>query len=364
MDTVNNEQSAIRVLTILETRARTLSGAVRSVRFGQTALEQENIELIMVGSGSIGELVMSYRQLKKLRGRYDIVLINGLRPLSESRSVRWFARRSLRRGVPVAVYWHETEWSFKDMDEIAGGNLSATSSVLRDPNVKHLVTSKAAAIFTREKVHQDSLILPVYECVPDPQSMSWLSQVSLQLPENRPLVLVTASINARKGNDLFVEACRLVKAERPDTLFAWSGIGLAKDEQAMRSQIEQAGLTDDFMMLGYQDPPYLWQKAAFVIAMPSRNDPQPLAAHEGLAAGRPVVCFDVDGLPEVLGEGGTVIKPYDTQAFAQAIIHWLDQMAKTQIHPPARTVYEKYSQPQAFAGRFAQAIRQCCDGSK
>lgn len=355
---VKDNAPLIRVLTILETRGKSATGAVRPVRTADQALRDIGIDQHFLGFGSIGETVASYHQLRAMRRDYAMVVINGLRPLAESKAVRYFARRCLRRGLPLGVYWHETQMSFEELDQASGGILSSPKSLLTDPNVFHLVTSQAAGNFTQSKTHDRAAVHVVYNCAPDPRSMPWLDIAQLKLAGDRPMVFAAGSINSRKAPDLFVEVCERVAKHKPDVLFAWAGTGPQREVDMFKQQIEDAGLGSNLIMLGYQDPPYLWQHAATVIAQPSRNDPLPLSTMEGLAAGRPIVCFDVDGFPELLGEAGSVIQPFDTDAFAMAVLHWLDQMATPCVHEPSRRVYEKFGQPEAFAARYADALRQ------
>lgn len=360
---MNDSDRPIRLLTVLETRGKSLTGAVRSVRYANQALRCCGVEQIFLGCGSIGEMVVSYRELKRLAGAYDVVLINGLRPLAERRAVSWFARRCLRRGIPVGVYWHETQESFNFLDQVSQGRLSKTTSLIRHQKVFHLVTSEKAKTFTQTKIDMNATMHCVYECVPDPDEMSWLKTASLSMTDDRPLVFAAGTIIPRKGCDLLVDVCRQVVQTRPDVIFAWAGTSSSQEVEKLKKQIDQASVASNFIMLDYQDPPYLWQRAAKVIAQPSRNDPLPISLMEGLALRRPAVCFDVDGFPEILGDAGSVIKPFDTVAFAEAILYWLDCAEAHPRHESSRRVYEIYGHPDAFAKRFAQAIRSQTKGA-
>ena len=55
--------------------------------------------------------------------------------------------------------------------------------------------------------------------------------------------------------------------------------------------------------------------------MPSRWEGSPLALHEALAAGRPVVATAVGGIPELLtfGQAGLLVPPEDPGALATAV---------------------------------------------
>jgi len=60
-------------------------------------------------------------------------------------------------------------------------------------------------------------------------------------------------------------------------------------------------------------------RGAAVLAVPSRSEGFGLPALEAMARGCPVVASDAGALPEVVGDGGLLVKPGDADALADAL---------------------------------------------
>jgi len=65
--------------------------------------------------------------------------------------------------------------------------------------------------------------------------------------------------------------------------------------------------------------------AADVLAVPSREDNMPLTAMEAQMSGRPVVAFNIGGLPDIVrhNETGFLARPLDTTHLATGILRSL-----------------------------------------
>jgi glycosyltransferase involved in cell wall biosynthesis len=121
-----------------------------------------------------------------------------------------------------------------------------------------------------------------------------------------------------KGLDLLIDAWRRVGAEIPLVI-----AGEGPDRPALEEMIARAGLTGTVRLLGRVEGPAKRQAFAgsrFVL-VPSRYETFGLAALEAMAAGKPLICFDIEHLNEVAAPPwARRVSPLDVAALADAAI--------------------------------------------
>lgn len=141
------------------------------------------------------------------------------------------------------------------------------------------------------------------------------------IPAEAPLAVAPARLTRQKGLDLLVEAARSVKARVPGARFALVGRG--EEERTLRDLVRARGLDGTVVFAGFLPDPAPALAAADVVVIPSRWEGFCLAALEAMAAGRPVVAAAAGGLPEVLGDAGTLVPVEDAKALAEALVRAL-----------------------------------------
>jgi glycosyltransferase involved in cell wall biosynthesis len=141
-----------------------------------------------------------------------------------------------------------------------------------------------------------------------------------------PLLFVGRLV-PKKGVDVLIDACALLRAEFPELNLEIVGGGRLAEDLAARAR--RAGVADRTKFLGPQPPEAV--DAAFrrcsLVALPSRidehgdRDGMPTVLVEALARGVPVVATDLVGIPELVrhGETGLLVPPDDPPALAAAI---------------------------------------------
>lgn len=210
-------------------------------------------------------------------------------------------------GVPVTATLHLVLPERAGARErLAGAALRATRAVIA---VSAAVGSYLESRGVTAEVIHNGIAAP--RPLPD-------ARAQLNLGEADLVVGGIGRLDPQKGWDVLTVAAAAVHERCPRARFVVIGDGPERDRLA-----------------GAQDPAYLRfvgfrERAADllpamdILAVPSRYEGFGLVAAEAMLAGVPVVASRVGGLPEVLGDAGTLVAPEDPTALAGALIELLE----------------------------------------
>lgn len=139
-----------------------------------------------------------------------------------------------------------------------------------------------------------------------------------------------------KGGDLLFEILDRVRSAKgrrtPPLVIAGDG----PDREAMEGLAKRSGLSHlvEFRGRVEKSEKYRLMADAYAVLMPSRYETFGMVAVETLAAGGPLVAFDVGPLREVTGGGDAggaggetgvrLVRPYDLDAFAREVVRLVD----------------------------------------
>ncbi|GAI86912.1 unnamed protein product, partial [marine sediment metagenome] len=101
-------------------------------------------------------------------------------------------------------------------------------------------------------------------------------------------------------------------------------VGYARSERYRQSTlkvINELGLHEDVSFTGYlsDEEVALYYSNARCLLFPSLYEGFGFPALEAMACGCPVITSDNSSLPEVVGDAGVMVNPYDTDSLAQAM---------------------------------------------
>ena len=136
--------------------------------------------------------------------------------------------------------------------------------------------------------------------------------------DGRPFVLYPAATYPHKNHGALISAHAAAGARHGDTLLVLTGAaGRAHAEVA-----EQAARTPGVVHLGWVDDARLasLMSAAVAVAFPSRYEGFGLPVLEAMRSGTPVIAADAAALPEVVGDGGTLVDPDDVHGWVDALV--------------------------------------------
>ncbi len=140
---------------------------------------------------------------------------------------------------------------------------------------------------------------------------------------DRPYILYVGSERPRKNLERLIEAFAILRKEF--TALRLVKVGVSGRSQKYRGRtmrkLDSLGITQDVMFIDHLsevDLAYIYASAA-LLAYPSLYEGFGLPPLEAMACGCPVVASNTSSLPEVIGEAGIMVDPYDTDSLAQAM---------------------------------------------
>jgi len=140
---------------------------------------------------------------------------------------------------------------------------------------------------------------------------------------DKPYVLYVGSERPRKNLDSLFEAFAMLKKEFPDLKLLKVGPVGRYDmyRRASGKKLVRLGITRDVAFIDYVSEQDLvsYYCSAALLAYPSLYEGFGLPPLEAMACGCPVVTSNTSSLPEVVGEAGIMVDPYDVDGLAQAM---------------------------------------------
>jgi glycosyltransferase involved in cell wall biosynthesis len=145
----------------------------------------------------------------------------------------------------------------------------------------------------------------------------------LGIPAGTKVVLSAGPFKYQKDPIAFVECAAKVSDEIKNVVLLWSGDGELRPQ--VEKRLRELGLENRVKLLGWRKDIPALLKACDVFILTSLWEGLPRAGVEALIAGKPVVAFSVDGVPEIVKDGrnGFVLAPGDHEEFARKVIQLL-----------------------------------------
>lgn len=194
---------------------------------------------------------------------------------------------------------------------------------------------------------------------PNPEATGVFRQ-SIGLQPGELLVVLMGRINRWKGQNLLVDAARLLRAEGVSGV-RYLIVGSPPEGQehfldTLREKIRTSGMDDAVTVMGFQNDIWPIWDAADVAVVPS-TEPEPfgMVALEAMAAEKPVIAAGHGGLLDIVidGETGLLFKPGDAADFARCLATLLkDPVLRREIGTAAFQRYQATFSLGAYVSGF------------
>jgi len=154
---------------------------------------------------------------------------------------------------------------------------------------------------------------------------------ALNIRNDRPVVSMVGEVGWRKDQETFVRAIAAI-APRCDALFLIAGDG--PERSRLEAESRELGLSEDRLRwLGFRDDIPDLLALSDLVVLPSREEGFPNTLLEAMALGRCVVATPVDGIPELVVDGGTgILTPMaDPEQLAAHILEVLGDRERREL---------------------------------
>ncbi len=270
--------------------------------------------------------VMACRALRRLfaRGRYDIVH-------THSGKAGFLGRLAAKRaGVPVIIhtihgpsfYAYQNpvgNWLFRSAEQLAGRWTTAFVSVADAMSEQYLAAGIGQAS-QYSTIRSGMDIESFVRARPDPELRRRLG-----IREGELVVGKVARLFRLKGHEFLLAGARRIVEAAPNVKFLLVGDGSYRER--FEREAAWLGLRDRFVFAGLVPPAEIPRYVALmdVLAHLSLREGLPRTLPQALAAGKPVVAYDVDGAREVCldGETGFLVPAEDVEGLVVALIRLL-----------------------------------------
>ncbi|HAA12631.1 MAG TPA: hypothetical protein DCE41_13440 [Cytophagales bacterium] len=276
---------------------------------------------------------------------------------------------ALLRRVPVAVYWHETDWYFKNWPL----NRKPTQYKPLPTFLKYrshlmpihwLVHNKRTVHFhvcdygkrmmhgkfgyPDERIHMLKNLTGAYQQVLD------LPLGAKTVPYR---VVGLSKVDQRKRPDLFMQVAKYVVERKPEAEFHFIGrfTNPPHDQNTVEQQVKDMGLEGKLHFVGEQRPPFPLLESAQVFLHTAEDDPSPKVVMEALGLGKYIASFAVGGIPEIYPDADGLVPFGEVEQLGEKVLAGFDKMEKEQ-QTARREYFATHYTPEAFAKRFREAI--------
>ncbi|NQX35585.1 glycosyltransferase family 4 protein [Herbiconiux sp. VKM Ac-2851] len=182
----------------------------------------------------------------------------------------------------------------------------------------------------------------------------------------KPQLLFVGRLSPRKGPDVAIRSLALLLARGVDARLTIVGSifpGYEWYDAELRKLADESGVSDRVEFAGFTSDAAPYFARADVIVVPSRIEPFGTVAAEGMAAERPTVVSEVQGLVEIVhrDEVGLTFPVGDPEKLADVLERIIGdpELARRVAEEGRRSVLERFS-TEAYSRGIVSAVAEAC----
>jgi glycosyltransferase involved in cell wall biosynthesis len=267
-------------------------------QLGNHGIPGAHVPLYMTGVSTLHRWVMSVARIARLARRHRSEVIHANE--APSFQIAGYVAKLLRLPAITHIRFPEGAAGYAWYLKSGCARALFVSHALRQQ-----VEAESPGLFDgRSVVVHDGVVPPR---LPD-ETERTAGRRALQIPEDRPAVVIAGQVVEIKGIWDFIEAARLLLGRGVRATFVVLGDDLKENGRTRReaeARVKALGLDDHFRFLGFRPDAPALIPLFDVVAVPSHVEPLGNATLEAMAAGRPVVGARVGGIPEMVVDGET-----------------------------------------------------------
>jgi glycosyltransferase involved in cell wall biosynthesis len=294
--------------------------SLRRRDLSEETLDALGIDISYLQRGKFDPATLTDLMKEIERRKVDVLHLHGYGATTFGRLAAKFTR------LPVVLHEHanltDTPWFQQVADRLLAGTTDialavseSTADFVRD--ARRIPAERVKVVYLGAPLEEFSRIRSAAEIAATRQELG--------IAPGDIAVGTVTRLHDSKGNEFLVTAARDVVAARPEARFVLVGEGPLLDD--LKAQAHALGLGDRFRFHGFHKDTAAVLSAFDISVFPSLWEGTPLTAFEALAAGKPIVSTDADGLLDILEDGVTawVVPKRDAPALARAIVHAIDR---------------------------------------
>ena len=312
--------------------------SLRSPDTSEDRLEDYGIDVTYLSRSKFDPMTLPALLAELDRREADVLHLHGYGATTFGRLA------AARRRWPALLHEHanltDTPWFQKVADRLLAPYTDLAVAVSR--STAEFVTG--ARLVPESRTHVVYLGAPVAEFArPSSDAEVRAARAALGLPADGRIVGTITRLMPSKGNEYLVAAAPRVLDAAPDVHLCIVGEGELQAD--LERQARELGVANRVHLPGFTRDVAGTLAAFDLVVFPSLWEGTPLTAFEALAAGRPIVASDADGLSDILHDGhdAVIVPKRDAAALADAIVRLLgDPDRRDALAAAARTTGAGY----------------------